>query len=685
MPVSIRIGFVTRPFTVVLVMLAVLVAAPPAVAEDPAVDGGAPGRATAVDQDHAPDVVLAKLRAKKTLPEALGSAEHIFGPWYRVSVPLGDTAAEHLGRVAALPEVELAELNLVGELAAIPVPPNDPLYPAQWHLPGVQAPEAWSLGTGAGVTVAVLDTGVSQGGVDLDCHSLVHPYDALSQTAGLAAAADANGHGTHVAGTIAQCTDNGAVGAGVAPDADLMPVKVVSTPEFGDEGTVTAAHLADGIVWAIDHGADVLNMSLGFTCIGSEVWPDCSSSIVDDAIVSAVSAGAVLVASAGNDGGSLAYPANHPDVVAVGALDRNLDRAVYSSTGGMLAVMAPGGDLDQGAADGVWQETFIGDEDDMIWGAYSFEGTSMAAPHVAGAAAVLWSAVPGATSDQVRQAMLCTGLDKGPTGFDTENGFGALQIRTAAEALLSGAPADTELCKSVASVGLVDPGAGLWSLRGAAGGSVSFYYGNPGDFPIIGDWDCDGDETPGMYRRSDGFVYLRNSNTQGVADIKFFFGNPGDIPIVGDFNGNGCDTVSIYRPSLSKVFIINVLGENNGGLGAAELEYFFGNPGDKPFVGDFDGDGTATIGLHRESTGLVYFRNTHTQGVADNQFIFGDPGDRLVAGDWVASGVDSPAVFRPSNTTFYFRHSNTQGNADNQFDWGEGPFLPVAGNFGLNS
>jgi hypothetical protein len=233
------------------------------------------------------------------------------------------------------------------------------------------------------------------------------------------------------------------------------------------------------------------------------------------------------------------------------------------------------------------------------------------------------------------------------------------------------------------TVGLVDPTTGIWNLRNTGGQVTSFFYGNPGDFPIIGDWDCDGDETPGMYRQSDGFVYLRNSNTQGVADIKFFFGNPGDIPIVGDFNGDGCHTVSIYRPSESKVFVINKLGENNGGLGAAEIEYLFGNPGDKPFVGDFDGNGTETIGLHRESTGLVYFRNTHTQGVADNQFIFGDPGDRLVAGDWVPSAVDSPAVFRPGNTTFYFRHSNTQGNADNQFVWGEGPFLPVAGNFGL--
>jgi len=236
-----------------------------------------------------------------------------------------------------------------------------------------------------------------------------------------------------------------------------------------------------------------------------------------------------------------------------------------------------------------------------------------------------------------------------------------------------------------ATVGLVDPAAGQWHLRNSVGAVTSFYFGNPGDYPIVGDWDCDGDATPGMYRQSDGYVYLRNSNTQGVADIRFFFGNPGDVPIAGDFDDDGCDTVSIYRPSEGRFFIINALGENDGGLGAAEFAYYFGNPGDKPFVGDFNGDGTETVGLHRESTGLVYFRNTHTQGVADSQFIFGDPGDRLIAGDWgIVNGVDTPAVFRPSATTFYFRHTNTQGNADSQFTWGATTWLPVAGAFGLD-
>ena len=170
--------------------------------------------------------------------------------------------------------------------------------------------------------------------------------------------------------------------------------------------------------------------------------------------------------------------------------------------------------------------------------------------------------------------------------------------------------------------------------------------------------------------------YLRNSNTQGIADIKFYFGNPGDVPLAGDFNGDGCDTVSIYRQTEGQVYIINKLGENNGGLGAADYHYYFGNPGDKPFVGDFNGDGVDTVGLHRESSGFLYFRNTNTQGIADFQFFFGNPGDRLIAGDWTGDGNDTPAVYRPSNTTFYYRYTNTQGNADAQRNLGAPRMAP---------
>lgn len=231
-------------------------------------------------------------------------------------------------------------------------------------------------------------------------------------------------------------------------------------------------------------------------------------------------------------------------------------------------------------------------------------------------------------------------------------------------------------------VGLVDPGTGIWYLRDALGKVKSFYYGNQGDLPFMGDWNCDGVDTPGLYRKSDGYVYLRNSNTQGIVDVRFFFGNPDDIPIAGDFNGDGCDTVSIYRPSEARFYIINKLGSDGGGLGAAEYSFLFGDSGDKPFVGDFNGDGVDTMGLHRESTGLVYIRNSNTQGIADKQFYYGNSGDRLVAFDWNGDGVDSPAVFRPGNQTFYFRFTNTQGVADARYIWGESAWLPVAGSFG---
>ena len=230
---------------------------------------------------------------------------------------------------------------------------------------------------------------------------------------------------------------------------------------------------------------------------------------------------------------------------------------------------------------------------------------------------------------------------------------------------------------------LVDPVAGIWHYYDAAGTEIeSFYYGNPGDIPFVGDWDGDGVETPGLYRPSDGFVYVRNSNTQGIADITFFFGNPGDVPIAGDFNGDGFHTVSVYRVSTGQVFIINELGEDGGGLEPADFDYYFGNPADKPFTGDYTRDGIDTIGLHRKTTGLVYFRNDHTQGIAHHDFIFGWPGDRFAAGDWTRIGISTPAVFRPGDTTMYFRHANTQGIADHEYIAGESDWRPVGGHFG---
>jgi hypothetical protein len=234
------------------------------------------------------------------------------------------------------------------------------------------------------------------------------------------------------------------------------------------------------------------------------------------------------------------------------------------------------------------------------------------------------------------------------------------------------------------TVGLVNPASGEWHLLNGSNASTTFFYGNPGDVPFMGDWNCDGIDTPGLFRTSDAFAYLRNSNSGGIADIRFFFGNPSDIPLAGDFDGDCFDTLSIYRPSEQRFYIVNALGANEGGLGPAEFSFVFGNPGDKPFVGDFDGDGIDEVGLHRESTGFVYYRNSLTTGIADNEFFFGDPGDRFVAGDWgVIDRIATPGLFRPGNTTFFFRHTNTQGNADSSIVFGQPAWLPVSGVFGL--
>lgn len=209
------------------------------------------------------------------------------------------------------------------------------------------------------------------------------------------------------------------------------------------------------------------------------------------------------------------------------------------------------------------------------------------------------------------------------------------------------------------SIAFVDPGSEINLLDEihVAASTNAFYYGTPADVPLMGDWDGDGTATPGMYRPSNGFVYLRNSNTQGFADEEFYFGVAGDIPIVGDWDNDGDDTLGIYRNG--QVFIKNTLG-----TGVADFSYWYGVPGDRPFTGDFDGNGVDTVGLYRESSGYVYFRNTLDTGPADFEFFYGAPSDRILAGDWNGNGVDTVAVYRPSDNKVYFRMTNTFGIAD---------------------
>jgi CSLREA domain-containing protein len=235
-------------------------------------------------------------------------------------------------------------------------------------------------------------------------------------------------------------------------------------------------------------------------------------------------------------------------------------------------------------------------------------------------------------------------------------------------------------------VGLVDIDQGIWHLRNDDGVVTTFGFGNPGDRPVPGDWDGDGITTPGLYRQSDGFFYSRNANSNGIAHATCLAGDPGDIPIAGDWDNDGDDNLGLYRPSEQKFYLFTTSCVGSP-MGQAQISLTFGNPSDEPLAGDWDGDGIDEIGLHRQSTGRFYWRNTLDTGVASGTIIFGDPGDRMLAGDFgTVDGSDTPAVFRPGNDTFYFRHSLTEGIADSQFVWpgaGDG-WWPVAGTFGLD-
>ncbi|MCU0571039.1 MAG: S8 family peptidase [Oculatellaceae cyanobacterium Prado106] len=251
--------------------------------------------------------------------------------------------------------------------------PNDPDYSKQWNFRSINMQAAWDNAKGKGVTVAVIDTGISQV-PDLKDTSFVKGYDFVNDRV---EASDDNGHGTHVAGTIAQSTNNNFGVAGIAYEANLMPLKVLSG---GGGGTV--ADIAEAIRFAADNGAGVINMSLGG---GGD------ADVMREAIDYAYNKGVVIVAAAGNaNTNSASYPSRYPNVIAVSALDATGVKAPYSNYGAGVDISAPGGSTTGGnELGGILQNTIDPSTGASVFA--SLQGTSMASPHVAGVAALIRS------------------------------------------------------------------------------------------------------------------------------------------------------------------------------------------------------------------------------------------------------------------------------------------------------
>ncbi|MEU4557986.1 S8 family serine peptidase [Actinoplanes sp. NPDC023936] len=291
---------------------------------------------------------------------------------------------------------------------------SDPYRSQQWDFTKMNVANAWQRSTGSGVTVAVIDTGVDAAHPDLAANTL-SGYDAIADRAGVST--DGNGHGTHVAGTIAAVTGNGVGVSAVAPDVKILPVKVLDA-----NGSGYMSDTAEGIVWAADHGAQVINMSLGSTA---------KVTAVTNAVAYARSRGVTVVAAAGNSrtsGSPISYPGADEGVIAVAATDSADRYASYSNAGGYVDVAAPGSGIisTYPTARGMYA---------------NLNGTSMAAPHVAAVAALLKSYRSALTPDQIESLLEKSAVDLGGAGFDTDYGYG--RIDAAAALAAAGSPATT--------------------------------------------------------------------------------------------------------------------------------------------------------------------------------------------------------------------------------------------------
>lgn len=395
----------------------------------------APGEIIVKFKPEVSDKLIAEVNSKHGTSVLYSSR---FADFKRLRIPKRKAVEDMVEIYKRNPNVEYAELNYIAHAFVVP---NDPYYSYQWNFynttyGGINMESAWGIETGdASVIVAVVDTGVAYENYseiirrrtynyylapDLAQTHFVAGYDFVNNDAH---PNDDDGHGTHVTGTIAQSTNNAMGVAGIAYGCSIMPVKVLNS-----QGSGTYADIAEGIYFAADNGAKVINMSLG----GSS-----GSTTLENALAHAYGKGVTIVCASGNNGSptTVSYPAAYDAYcIAVGATRYDEAVSYYSNGGASLDLAAPGGDLNvdqngDGYGDGVLQQTFGNTTND--WGYWFYEGTSMAAPHVSGVAALLIAHGVATTPDEVREALQSTAEDKGASGWDSEYGWGIVDAYAA--------------------------------------------------------------------------------------------------------------------------------------------------------------------------------------------------------------------------------------------------------------
>ncbi|TAN39651.1 MAG: hypothetical protein EPN25_10765, partial [Nitrospirae bacterium] len=473
---------------------------------------------------------------------------------------------------------ELKEFPGVGSIALdsvsrAPVPVLGAPGPYEWNINTIHAPELWALGfTGQGIVIAGMDTGVDYLHPDLSSSwrgGTNSWYDPNNEHA--SAPFDAHGHGTGTMGVMV----GGAAGGssiGVAPGAQWIAVKI-----FNDAGVAADSIIHQGFQWLLDpdgdpktdDAPDIVNNSWGDEVNGRNL---CTLTFKSDLEV-LKSAGIAVVFSAGNLGPSASSsisPANNPGVYSSGATDASNTIASFSSRGPSAC---DGSIFPTIAAPGVSIRTADLTAGGVITNSYAVaSGTSFAAPHIAGAMALLYEAFPKLTLSQLEAALMNSALDLGAVGPDSDYGNGLLDVLKAYHLLTSD------------KVGVFSDG--IWhqdiSGDGAWGGTppdrlYSFGAGLSGAIPVTGDWDGSGAAKIGVYQ--DGIWYL-DYDGSGVwggtpPDRLYSFGAglSGAIPVTGDWDGSGAAKIGVYQDG---IWYLDYNGSGVWEGSPADRQYSFG-------------------------------------------------------------------------------------------------------------
>ncbi len=466
-------------------------------------------------RSHLPDSVLAG-----RLKSHGASTRHTLGQGNIHVVTLPEVAADAvLAALRSDRDIEFAERDYLAHASFVP---NDPLVSsgAEWHLARIQALPGWDITIGrADVVVAVLDSGVNAAHEDL-AGQLLPGYDFVWNDA---QPADDFGHGTAVTGTVVASANNGVGVAGVAPGCRVLPVKVMDA-----SGVASHSTIAQGIEYAVQQGARIINLSMGGD------WP---SSTLQSAIDYAWSNNVIVVAAAGNNGNSVPqYPAACDHVVAVGATAPDDSRAWFSSYGSFVMLFAPG-------------ETIWTTKNDLANPYAPGSGTSFSSPIVAGVAALITSADPSLSSTQVVELLKQSADDLGVAGYDTMFGYGRVNALRAASLASTGTepqiPEQTPLAggQSNLTTWATMLTTNLAGLKGTYTGLVA--------------------DTNGVAPESCGYFLVKVTG-MGRFSGKLLLGGT-RRGFSGDFNSSGEATINAFGNPLSPLQLTLRIDLSNGG------------------------------------------------------------------------------------------------------------------------